>query len=105
MHLRKLTAVLVFVVGVAVGAGTVAWAQAERASALPTPGQKFTITTDTAGNVLHSTATEPVTLPNEALGLRVSGRHHGRVVGTLVAKIDGKWVEVQFAPQDSLASR
>lgn len=105
MHHRKLIVILVFVIGVVVGAGTAAWAQAQRASALPAPGQTFTITTDTAGNVLHSTAIEPVTLPNEALGLRVAGRHHGRVVGTLVAKIDGEWVEVQFAPQDFLAGR
>ena len=105
MKHRKLTVILVFVVGVVVGASTAAWAQAQRASTLPAPGKTFKITTDTAGNVLHSTAIEPVTLPNEALGLRVAGKHHGRVVGTLVAKIEGEWVEVQFAPQDSLASR
>lgn len=105
MHHRKLTVILVFVVGVVVGAGTAAWAQAQRVSALPAPAQTLTITTDTAGNVLYSKAVAPVTLSNDALGLRVSGRHHGRVVGTLVAKIDGEWVEVQFAPQDFLAGR
>jgi len=105
MHRRHLALVLVFVVGIVVGAGTAAWAQAQRANALPTGDQIFTITTDTAGKVLHSTQVEPITLPNEALGLRVSGKHHGRVVGTLVAKIDGEWVEVQFAPQDALAQR
>ena len=104
MHLRKLTVILVFVLSVVVGAGTAAWAQAQHAGALAS-SQTFTITTDTAGKVLHSTAIEPVTLPNEALGLRVTARHHGRVIGTLVAKIDGEWVEVQFAPQDSLAGR
>jgi hypothetical protein len=96
---------LVFVVGLFAGAGTVAWAQAQRVSALPSPGQRFTITTDSAGHVLSTTTKEPFTLTNEAVGLRVSGTREGRVVGTLVAKIDGKWVEVQLAPQDFLVGR
>lgn len=93
---RLLASALVFVLGLALGAGTVAWAQSE---------QTYTITTDTAGNVLSSTERAPVTLSSDALGLRVQGKHHGRVVGTLLAKVDGKWVEVQFAPQDSFAGR
>jgi hypothetical protein len=110
MRHRRLITGLVFVAGLALGAGTAAWAQAQRASS-PSSGT-FRITTDTAGNVVRSTkgdpialSDEPLTLPNDALGLRVTGTHHGRVVGTLVAKIDGKWVEVQFAPQDSFAGR
>ena len=98
MHKRLLASVLIFVLGLAVGAGTVAWAQSERTPA-------YTITTDTAGNILSSTERKPVTLSGDALALRVQGRHHGRVVGTLVAKVNGEWVEVQFAPQDSLAGR
>src|SRR5687768_7588920 len=100
MRNRIVAIALVFVVGIVVGAGTVAWAQAQRMA-----GQTFMITTDTAGKVLSSTVKEPLTLSNDALGLRVTGKHHGRVVGTLVAKIDGQWVEVQFAPQDYLAAR
>jgi hypothetical protein len=94
MFKRLLASALVFVLGLAVGAGTVAWAQSS-----------YRVTTDTAGNILSTTQQEPVTLSSDALGLRVQGKHHGRVVGTLVAKVDGKWVEVQFAPQDSLAGR
>jgi hypothetical protein len=94
---RLFVLALVFALGLAVGAGTVAWAQSER----PT----YTITTDTAGKILSSTERKAVTLSSDALALRVQGRRHGRVVGTLVANVDGQWVEVQFAPQDSLAGR
>ena len=93
MH-RKLTVVLVFVVGVVVGAGTAVWA-----GTMPGLGQPKTVVPETAKSA------EPLTLSNESLGLRVAGKRHGRVVGTLVAKIDGRWVEVQFAPQDSFAGR
>ncbi|HUQ80742.1 MAG TPA: hypothetical protein VM076_06385 [Gemmatimonadaceae bacterium] len=100
MH-RKLTVILMFVVGVVVGAGTASWA-----GTIPGLGQPTTVTTDTAGKVLTAQgAQEPLTLSNDSLGLRVTGKRHGRVVGTLVAKIDGRWVEVQFAPQDSFAGR
>lgn len=105
MRNHRFVVILAFVVGVAAGVGASAWAQVTRAAASPASGESFTITTDTAGNVLSSTRTEPTTLSNEALGLRVVGRHHGRLVGTLVAKVGNEWVEVQFAPQDALASR
>jgi hypothetical protein len=99
MH-RKLTVILVFVVGVAVGAGTASWA-----GTLPGLGQPKTATTDATGKGANVQMPGPLTLSNESLALRVAGKRHGRVVGTLVAKIDGRWVEVQFAPQDSFAGR
>lgn len=37
--------------------------------------------------------------------MRVAGTRHGRVVGTLVANVDGRRVEVQFATKDVLAGR
>ena len=64
----------------------------------------MTITNDKDGHVTRKdTDANPVTLSNDALGLKVVGQHDGRLVGTLVAKVDGKWVEVQFAPQDAPA--
>jgi len=39
---------------------------------------------------------EPMRI-SEDLGLRIEGRHDGRVVGTLVAKVNGKWVDVHLA--------
>ena len=42
---------------------------------------------------------------NDKLALKVTGMHQGRVVGTLVANVDGQWVEVQLAPQDQLVGR
>jgi hypothetical protein len=100
MH-RKLTVILVFVVGVVVGAGTASWA-----GTLPGLGRNAA-EPEPPAMVLNvpATAPGPLTLSNESLALRVAGKRHGRIVGTLVAKIDGRWVEVQFAPQDSFAGR
>ncbi|HYK05807.1 MAG TPA: hypothetical protein VE974_28940 [Thermoanaerobaculia bacterium] len=39
---------------------------------------------------------EPMRI-SEDLGLRIEGRHDGRVVGTLVAKVNGAWVDVHLA--------
>jgi hypothetical protein len=39
------------------------------------------------------------------LGLRITGQHGRRVIGTLMAKVNGKWTEVQLAPQDSFAAQ
>lgn len=39
---------------------------------------------------------EPLRI-SEELGLRIEGRHDGRVVGTLVAKVNGDWVDVHLA--------
>jgi hypothetical protein len=39
---------------------------------------------------------QPVRI-NDELALRIEGAHDGRVFGTLVTKIDGRWVEVQLA--------
>ena len=36
------------------------------------------------------------------LSLHITGRHQGRVVGKLMANVNGQWVEVQLAPQDAL---
>lgn len=109
MRKTHFVAVSGFLVGLVLGAGGFAFAQAQRVS-MPVQDRAYTITTDTAGNVISTTkspslAAEPVTLTNDALSLKVTGTHHGRLVGTLMAKVDGRWVEVQFAPQDSFASR
>ena len=105
MRSRYFSMVLVFVVGVVAGAGTLVWAQSERASALPADVQPFGTTTDTAGKVVTPTQSRPVLLSGDALALRVAGTRHGRVVGTLLANVDGRWVEVQFATKDVLAGR
>jgi hypothetical protein len=41
---------------------------------------------------------------SEDLGLRIEGRHDGRVVGTLVAKVNGKWVDVYLASSNVRAA-
>ena len=105
---RTATFVFTFLLGLSIGAGTLAWAQAEKASNIQTPQERLTILKDkSTGRVLSvtSSGTTPVTLSGESLGLRVTGSHHGRVVGTIVAKVDGEWREVTFAPQDLPASQ
>jgi hypothetical protein len=42
------------------------------------------------------TRQEPMRI-SEQLGLRIEGTHDGRVIGTLVANVDGKWVDVHLA--------
>lgn len=39
----------------------------------------------------------------EDVGLRVDGEHDGRVVGTLVAKVNGEWVPVELTSTNALA--
>ena len=105
MRNHRFVVLLAFVVGVAAGAGATIWAQTTRVEATPTAGPGLAVTTDTAGHILRFASTQSKTLPNEALALRVVGKRHGRLVGTLVAKDGNDWVEVQLAPQDVLASR
>lgn len=76
--------------------------------AFAVPGQvpatgTFTMQTDPAGHVLSTTRPEPRVLKSEDLSFRMSGRNGKRVVGTLMARVNGAWVEVQLAQQDSFA--
>lgn len=41
---------------------------------------------------------------NENLALRIEGTHDGRVFGTLLTKVDGKWVEVILASKNMRAA-
>ncbi len=95
--MRKTIAVSVatFVLGIVIGAALTVRAQAP---------QKFTIVTTTDGHAVSTTRPEPVVIKSDDLALRVTGRDGKRVIGTLVARVDGKWVEVEMAPQDSFAS-
>ena len=85
-----------FVLGLVIGSAVSTRGQG------PTTGT-FTIQTDPAGRVLSTTRPEPHVLKSEDLSFRMSGRNGKRVVGTLMARVDGAWVEVQLAPQDSFA--
>jgi hypothetical protein len=89
MRLRSAAvAVGAFTLGITVGAASLAFAQDNRFRVFPPP---------------PPTTEKPAAAAGESeIGLRIKGRHQGRVVGTLVAKVDGKWVEVQLAPQDML---
>lgn len=47
---------------------------------------------------------KPAVKVNDKLAIKVVGTtRQGRVIGTLMANVNGQWVEVQLAPQDSLA--
>ncbi|MEA2465189.1 MAG: hypothetical protein QOJ98_2936 [Acidobacteriota bacterium] len=58
-----------------------------------TPGQQQQDAAMKKGAV---TQAEPMRI-SEELGLRIEGRHDGRVMGTLVAKVNGTWVDVHLA--------
>lgn len=89
---------LTFGIGLAVGVSVSAFAAAQQATTT------MHITTDTNGKVIFSSAApERKIIEGADLGLRVDARRGKRVVGTLVTKVNGQWVEVQFSPQDSFA--
>ena len=92
MRKRIIAAVVfAFVTGLALGAASLAVAQ---------PSHRI-FTKPSAKQAVPAQSQAP--LVSEApLSIRITGMHHGRAVGTLMAKVDGKWVEVQLAPQDSL---
>jgi hypothetical protein len=75
---------------------------------LPTVPERrttFTMTTTTDGQPVVSTATPGSVKILEKVGLRVQGSHDGRVYGTLVANVDGKWVDVQLGSTNVRAGR
>jgi len=41
---------------------------------------------------------------NENLAIRIEGTHDGRVFGTLLTKVNGKWVEVILASKNMRAT-
>lgn len=96
MRKASAIAIVAFVLGLLIGAGAAVRAQ------VPTIGT-FSMQTDTAGHVLSTTQPEQLVLKSEDLSFRVRGKNGKRVIGTLMARINGAWVEVQLAPQDSFA--
>jgi hypothetical protein len=74
---------------------------------VPDRTKTLTVITTTDGatetvDMLVSPAERPVT---QQLALRIEGTHDGRVYGTLVAQVDGKWVDVQLASFNTRAGR
>jgi hypothetical protein len=49
-----------------------------------------------AAQALQIKPAEPLPISDQ-LALRIEGEHDGRVYGTLVVKVDGRWVDVQLA--------
>ena len=75
---------------------------------LPTvPERRTTMTittTDGQTPIVNVTTPESVKILDK-VGLRVQGTHDGRVYGTLVANVDGKWVDVQLGSTNVRAGR
>jgi hypothetical protein len=65
------------------------------AQSVPVSRTAMTTTTDGAIVSLQGGSARPVV--NGDVAIRIEGTHDGRVVGTLVVKVDGKWVDVQLA--------
>ncbi len=47
----------------------------------------------------------PAQIHGDDIALKITGRNGKRVLGTLMARVDGKWQEVQIAPQDTWVAR
>ena len=47
---------------------------------------------------------EPQTVSGKDIGLRLIGKHNGRVVATLMTKTNNGWVEVELQSQNVLAT-
>ena len=50
------------------------------------------------------TGSDQVLVFGENLGLRIDGKRGQRVTGTLVARVDGRWVEVQLDSYNAMAN-
>ena len=90
--MRKITIALVAVLLLTTG---FVLAQVSTAN-LPTTTSKVTVTVP-AGTTSVTLAKPNEPIPLTDLGLKIEGEHDGRVYGTLVVKVDGRWVEVQLA--------
>jgi hypothetical protein len=73
---------------------------------LPTvPDKTFTLTIP-AGQTPALTPAAPQQVQIlDKVGLRVEGSHDGRVYGTLVANVNGQWVDVQLGSTNIRAGR
>jgi len=62
----------------------------------------FKLTTDNSGNIISMQvpAKQAKIVEGNDLAIRIQGRRGDRVVGTLMTKVDGQWVEVEFATQN-----
>lgn len=91
--MRKITIALVAVLLLTTGYVV---AQVTTANLPTTTGAKVTLTVP-AGTTSVTMARPSEPIPLTDLGLKIEGEHDGRVYGTLVVKVDGRWVEVQLA--------
>jgi CBS domain containing-hemolysin-like protein len=92
---------------VLVAFAAVVHAQMTSATLPPSRPTEMTITTDTQGRVLSQSASpsDPLVLSGDQVGIRVAGVRNGKVFGTLVVKVDGKWSEVHVVGENTPAAR
>lgn len=77
-------------------------AQVTSAKAVPQPESTFRIFTTTDGKIVQPDA-KPAPIPlhfADDVAIRIEGTHDGMVLGTLVARVDGQWVDVQLASKN-----
>ena len=96
MRHRAVTIVLSLIAGVVIGAAASLYAQAAHSTL---QGKTVITLTDTSGKMIAAGG-EPADVK-----VFIVGRHDGRVVGKLMANVNGKWIEVQLATQTTLAGQ
>lgn len=72
------------------------------AQALPQGPSRITTTTD--GQIVAIQGGDSPAV-NGDVAVRIEGTHDGRVLGTLVVKVNGKWTEVLLASKNMRAAR
>lgn len=77
-------------------------AQVTSAKAIATPQPTLTILTTTDGKIVQTQPhAEPIPVQlAEDVAIRIEGTHGGQVLGTLVARVNGKWVDVHLASKN-----
>ena len=78
-------------------------AQVTSAKAVPQSENPFRIFTTTDGKIVQPKpkAAPPIPIQfADDVAIRIEGTHDGMVLGTLVARVDGKWVDVQLASKN-----
>lgn len=76
-------------------------AQSKAVSVRQVDSGKIVTTPD--GKIISESTSPEVILTGADLGLKVDYSKEGRVVGTLMARVDGRWEPVELSPINALA--
>ena len=79
-------------------------AQVTTAKAVSEAPRTFSVVTPVGESPAQMRLPQHVQLTESDLRLRIEGEHDGRVIGTLMANVNGQWVEVILASKNMRAA-